>query len=148
MPMDIDLIPIGVVKNSIKESRRDDWETVVSEIIIDKEFEQALHQIEGFSHIIVLYWMHHISLSQRSVMRVHPRGKQNLPLVGVLATRSPARPNPIGIITVKLLGHRDNVLKVIGLDAVDGTPILDIKPYIPGYDSPAKAETPGWITKS
>jgi len=77
-------------------------------------------------------------------MKVLPRGKQNLPLVGVLASRSAAHPNPIGVATVKLLERRDNVLKVIGLDAIDGTPILDIKPYIP--DSPAEVHTPSWGT--
>lgn len=145
--MNISLTPIGVVKNNITEPRREDWQTVVSEIIVNENLKEALSHIEEFSHIIVLYWMHEVSPSQRSVMRVHPRGKQNLPLVGVLASRSPARPNPIGIITAKLVERRDNVLKVIGLDAVDGTPVLDIKPYIPGYDSPTKAETPSWITE-
>lgn len=145
--MDINLTPIGVIKNNIREPRREDWQTVVSEIIVKEDLKEALDRIEEFSHITILYWMHEVSPSQRSVMRVHPRGKQNLPLVGVLASRSPARPNPIGIITAKLVERRDNVLKVIGLDAVDGTPVLDIKPYIPGYDSPTKAETPGWITE-
>jgi tRNA-Thr(GGU) m(6)t(6)A37 methyltransferase TsaA len=78
---------------------------------------------------------------------VHPKRNQNLPLVGVFATRSPVRPNPMGMATVKLLEHRDNVLKVIGLDAIDGTPVLDIKPYIPGSDSPAAARTPDWLSK-
>ena len=145
--MDIDLVPIAVVRNSIKELKRDDCQTVVSEIIVNEDLEEALDQIEGFSHIVVLYWMHLLPPSQRSVMKVHPRGKLDLPLVGVLATRSPARPNPIGMSTVELLEHRNNVLKVVGLDAVDGTPVLDIKPYIPGSDSSAKAKTPGWITK-
>ena len=145
--MDMSLTPIGVVKNSIKEPKREDWQTAVCEIIVNEDLKEALSRIEEFSHIIVLYWMHKVSPSQRPVMRVHPRGRQDLPLVGVLASRSPARPNPIGVITVKLLERRDNVLKVMGLDAVDGTPVLDIKPYIPGYDSPAKAKTPGWVTK-
>lgn len=145
--MNINLTPIGVVKNTIREPGRHDWQTVVSEIILNENLKEALNHIEEFPHIIVLYWMHKVSPSQRSVMRVYPRGKQNLPLVGVLASRSPAHPNPIGIITAKLVERRDNVLKVIGLDAVDGTPVLDIKPYIPGYDSPTKAETPGWITE-
>jgi tRNA-Thr(GGU) m(6)t(6)A37 methyltransferase TsaA len=78
---------------------------------------------------------------------VHPKRNPDLPLVGVFATRSPARPNPIGIATVKLLECRDNVLKVIGLDAIDGTPVLDIKPHIPGSDSPTSVSTPGWLTK-
>ena len=144
--MNMSLTPIGVVKNDIKAARRHEWQTVVSELVLNEGLKEALDQIEKFSHIIVLYWMHKTSQSQRSVMKVHPRGKQSLPLVGVFATRSPARPNPIGVATVKLLEHHDNVLKVSGLDAVDGTPVLDIKPYIPGYDSPTEAKTPDWIT--
>jgi len=145
--MDISLTPIGVVRNTIKEPEKYEQQTAVSEIIVNEDLKEALDRIEDFSHIIVLYWMHKVTPSRRLTMKVHPMGRQDLPLVGVLSSRSPARPNPIGIVTVKLLEHRDNVLKVTGLDAVDGTPVLDIKPYIPGYDSPAKAETPGWITK-
>ena len=141
------LTPIGVVKNSINKPGTDDRQTAVCEIVVNEDLKEALNRIEEFSHIIVLYWMHKVAPSRRLVMRVHPRGRQDRPLVGVLATRSPARPNPIGVSTVKLLERRDNVLKVMGLDAVDGTPVLDIKPYIPGYDSPAKAKTPGWVTK-
>jgi len=141
------LTPIGVVKNSINEPGTDDRQTAVCEIVVNEDMKEALSRIEEFSHIIVLYWMHKVSPSRCLVLRVHPRGRQDLPVVGVLATRSPARPNPIGVSTVKLLERRDNVLKVMGLDAVDGTPVLDIKPYIPGYDSPAKAKTPGWVTK-
>ena len=146
--MKIDVKPIGIISNSVKGVEKgDDWKTVVSEIIIDKAFEEALDQIEGFSHVIVLYWMHQITPSKRSVLKVHPRKRQDLPLVGVLATRSPARPNPIGMTTVKLLECRKNILKVVGLDAMDGSPVIDIKPYIPGPDSPTEAGTPDWITK-
>lgn len=145
--MDISLTPIGIVKNTIKEPGKYEQQTAVSEIIVNEDLKEALDHIEEFSHIIVLYWMHKVTPSRRLTMKVHPMGRQDLPLVGVLSSRSPARPNPIGVVTVKLLEHHDNVLKVTGLDAVDGTPVLDIKPYIPGYDSPAKAETPSWITK-
>ena len=144
--MGINLIPIGFVKNNINEPKRENWESVTSEIIINEDLKEALSRIEDCSHIIVIYWMHKVSKSQRSVVKVHPKGDRNLPLVGVLASRSPARPNPIGITTVKLLGLQDNVLKIIGLDAIDGTPVLDIKPYISGYDSTIEAKTPGWIT--
>lgn len=143
--MEINLAPIGFIKNGITEPKREDWQTITSEIIINEDLKEALSRIEEFSHLIVIYWMHKLAPSQRSVTKVHPKGNQNLPLVGVFASRSPARPNPIGITTVKLLEHRDNVLKVIGLDAIDGTPVLDIKPHIPGSDSPVKAKTPRWI---
>ena len=144
--MEMNLIPIGLVKNNITEPKRESWESVISEIIINEDSKEARSRIEEFSHIIVICWMHKVSQSQRSIMQVHPKGDRSLPLVGALASRSPARPNPIGITTVKLLDRRDNVLKVIGLDAIDGTPVLDIKPYIPGNDSPTEAKTPGWIT--
>ncbi|MBM4447394.1 MAG: tRNA (N6-threonylcarbamoyladenosine(37)-N6)-methyltransferase TrmO [Chloroflexi bacterium] len=145
--MEINLTPIGFVKNNITEPKREDWEEVASEIIIKEDLKEALSRIDEFSHIIVIYWMHKLPPSQRSVMKVHPKGNQNLPLVGVFASHSPARPNPIGITTVKLLERRDNVLKVTGLDAIDKTPVLDIKPYIPNHDSASEIKTPNWLTK-
>ncbi|MGD0353379.1 MAG: tRNA (N6-threonylcarbamoyladenosine(37)-N6)-methyltransferase TrmO [Dehalococcoidia bacterium] len=145
--MEINLTPIGFVRNAVTEPKGEDWQTITSEIIVNEDLKEALSGIDEFSHIIVIYWMHRTSPAERSVMKVHPKRNQNLPLVGVFATRSPARPNPIGIATVKLLECRDNVLKVIGLDAIDGTPVLDIKPHIPGADSPIAARTPGWLTK-
>jgi tRNA-Thr(GGU) m(6)t(6)A37 methyltransferase TsaA len=144
--VEINLAPIGFVRNNIKEREIEDWRTITSEIIIKEDLKEALSRIDEFSHIIVIYWMHKLPPSQRSIIKVHPKANQNLPLVGVFASRSPARPNPIGITTVKLLERRDNVLKVIGLDAINGTPVLDIKPYIPGDDSSTEAKTPGWLT--
>ena len=145
--MEINLTPIGLVKNSIIEPKRENWATVVSEIIINEDLKEGLSRIDEFSHIIVVYWMHKLSPSQRSVIKVHPKGNQNLPLVGVFATHSPARPNPIGITTAKVLEIHDNVIKVTGLDAMDGTPVLDIKPYIPDHYSASEIKTPDWITK-
>jgi tRNA-Thr(GGU) m(6)t(6)A37 methyltransferase TsaA len=145
--MEINLTPIGFVKNAVTEPKKEDWQTLTSEIIVNEDFKEALSGIDEFSHIIVIYWMHRTSPAERSIMKVHPKRNPNLPLVGIFATRSPARPNPIGIATVRLLECRDNVLKVIGLDAVDGTPVLDIKPHIPGSDSPTDAKTPSWLTK-
>ncbi|MCJ7655612.1 MAG: tRNA (N6-threonylcarbamoyladenosine(37)-N6)-methyltransferase TrmO, partial [Dehalococcoidia bacterium] len=130
-----------------KERGIEDCLTVTSEIIIKEDLKEALSRIDEFSHIIVIYWMHKLPPSQRSTIKVHPKGNHTLPLVGVFASRSPARPNPIGITTVKLLQRRDNVLKVTGLDAIDGTPVLDIKPYIPDDNSSTEAKTPGWLTK-
>jgi tRNA (adenine37-N6)-methyltransferase len=144
--VEINLTPIGFVRNNIKEPGIEDWRTVTSEVIIKEDLKESLSRIDEFSHIIVIYWMHKLSPSQRAIIKVHPKANQNLPLVGVFASRSPARPNPIGVTTVKLLERRDNVLKVTGLDAINGTPVLDIKPYIPGDDSSTEAKTPGWLT--
>ena len=145
--MEIKLKPIGFVKNNIPEPKRGGWEAVTSEIIINEDLKEALKRIGEFSHVIITYWMHKLSPSQRSITEVHPRGNQNLPLTGVFATHSPARPNRIGITTVKLLEQQDNTLKVEGLDAIDGTPVLDIKPYIPSHYSASEIKTPRWVTK-
>ncbi|MBM3173118.1 MAG: tRNA (N6-threonylcarbamoyladenosine(37)-N6)-methyltransferase TrmO [Chloroflexi bacterium] len=146
--MKFNLSPIGVVKNGIRGRHKGDyWEAVISDIVINTDLEDALDAIEDFSHIIVLCWLHEIAQPERTVKKVHPKGNEKLPLVGVLASRSPARPNPIGITIVKLLQRDRNVLKVQGLDATNGTPVLDIKPHIPRYDAPAGATTPDWIAK-
>ena len=136
---------IGTIGNDVEEHGRRDWQNIVSEIVIDDEFLEALDNIEEFSHIIVLYWMHKLDQSQRSVLKVHPRGQQDLPLVGVFSSRSPARPNPIGMTVVKLTSRENNILKVMGTDALNGTPVLDIKPYIPSHDAKDKVKTPHWV---
>ena len=137
---------IGVVRNGIKQRPEQGWEEVVSDIIVDSSLTEALDGLEQFSHLIVLYWMHQAPSGPPSV-KVHPRGDLTLPLVGLFATRSPHRPNPVGESTVKLLERRSNILRVEGLDAIDGTLVIDIKPYIPGYDSAANVEVPQWVTK-
>ncbi len=139
------LIPIGIVRNKLEEPGRREWQKVISEIIIDKELETALDGVEGFSHLIIVYWMHKLPPRQQPPIKVHPRGEHSLPLVGVFASRSPSRPNPIGITVVKLLGRQGNILKVAGLDALNGTPLLDIKPYIPSHDSIKDAVIPEWL---
>ena len=138
---------IGFVKSEVKQPVRQDWEKVVSEIVVDSSLTEALDGLENFSHIIVVYWMHQLATSGAPPTKVHPRGRQELPLVGLFATRSPHRPNPVGVITVRLLERRDNILRVEGLDAIDGTPVIDIKPHLPGYDSVTNARVAPWTTK-
>ncbi|MFC2013167.1 tRNA (N6-threonylcarbamoyladenosine(37)-N6)-methyltransferase TrmO [Chloroflexota bacterium] len=144
---DITLKAIGAVRNEMKElpGRDFDCDRVVSEIIVDRSLSKALDNLEEFSHIIVLYWMHG-AVTDRPQTKIHPRGNQKLPLVGLFASRSPYRPNPIGKSTVRLLKRRGNVLTVTGLDAIDGTPVIDIKPYLPQRDSPTGATIPRWLS--
>ena len=144
--MDTTLNPIGVVRNAVKDPGKHDWRAVESEILVNAALTEALDRIDEYSHLVVLYWMHKVEPSHRFIQKVHPRGRQDLPLVGVFASRSPARPNPVGMTTVKLMGRQDNVLRVIGLDAVDGTPVLDIKPYIPDRDVEKGAQIPDWLS--
>ncbi len=145
---DMTLKAIGIVRNGIKQAlpAKSDWGKIVSDIVIDSNLIEALDGLDDFSHIIVLYWMHQVPALSQVQTKIHPRGRYELPLVGLFATRAPYRPNPIGKATVRLLQRQGNILKVEGLDAIDGTPVIDIKPYIPGYDSVANTRVPPWIT--
>ena len=141
----ITLKAIGIVRSELKQSTKRDYEKVISDIIINDDLTEALNGLEKSSHIVVLYWMHQ-AMSGEIPLKVHPRSKQELPLSGLSATRTPNRPNRIGMATVRLLQRQGNILRVEGFDAIEGTPVIDIKPYIPGYDSVANTEVPPWIT--
>ena len=119
----IEVKPIGFV---VREDSLEDE----SKVVLAEEFAEGLDGIEGFSHIYVIFWLHKVKNRERRVLKVHPRGRRDLPSVGVFATRSPMRPNPIGLTLVELVERKGNVLVVRGLDAFDGTPVLDIKPCI------------------
>ena len=133
------------MKNVIKQPPKPpyDWDNVVSRIEIEPRLSEALDNLDEFSHIIVLYWMDKLA-AEPLPMKVRPRRDPAHPLVGLFASRSPHRPNPIGKATARLLGREKNVLTVSGLDAINGTPVIDIKPYLPGYDSAIDARTPLW----
>jgi tRNA-Thr(GGU) m(6)t(6)A37 methyltransferase TsaA len=141
------LKPIGTVHNRVKTPMRDGWEAVTSEITIDKSLSEHLKGLEEFSHIVVIYWMHRSPSDTPPPARIHPRGRADLPLVGLFSTRSPHRPNSIGMSVVKLVERRDNLLTVAGLDAIDGTPVIDIKPYMPPIDNPSEVRMPDWANK-
>jgi len=127
---DICLKPIGLVENSISDRRGFcDWEHVASRIVVKPELADALEGIERFSHLWIIFWMHKAPAELRKELKIHSIGFEKIPAMGVLATRFPFRPNPIGLTLVKLLRRSGNILEVEGLDAIDGTPILDIKPF-------------------
>ena len=144
---DMTLRAIGTVRNKFREpsSERLDLKEKTAEIEIDPGLTEALDGLEGFSHIIVLYWMHHAASGKLS-LKVHPMGRQDVPVQGIFAVRTPNRPNRIGKTTARLIERQGNILRVQGLDALDGSPVLDIKPYLPGYDSADNARVPAWIT--
>ena len=124
------LKPIGFVKTSaseedIKINRRN----ILSDIQVKEDFMDGLKGVEEYSHLFVIFWMHKVPRLETRRLRVHPRGRLDLPLVGVFATRSRNHPNPIGLAVVEVIKKEGQIIKVKGLDAIDGTPILDIKPY-------------------
>ncbi|AKG54411.1 hypothetical protein DGWBC_1797 [Dehalogenimonas sp. WBC-2] len=147
--MKMEIWPIGLVSSPVKEKPDDgfNWRENVSEIELDPALTEGLDRLTDFSHIMVIWWMHRATDKSKMALKVAPRGRTDLPPVGVFASRSPYRPNPIGRATVRLVARHGNVLTVRGLDAIDGTPVLDIKPFIPGYDSPEEGVyTPEWAT--
>jgi len=117
--------------------------TRTSEIVLLPELETALDGINDYSHLYVLYWLHEITEEKRLMRKVHPRGRTDLPLMGVFAVRTNLRPNPIGLTVVELVKAEGNVLTVRGLDAFNGTPVLDVKPYDP-WDAIKDAKVPKW----
>ena len=138
---------IGRVRNSIKRKKREGWESAISDIILDPKYEEALDGLEDYSHIFVLFWLSRVSQAKRRMAKVHPKSREDLPLVGVLATRTQYRPNPMGLTLVKLLAREKNILRVRGLDALDGTPVIDIKPISPRHEFPQKMRVPSWYKK-
>ena len=145
----VSLRPIGVVRNKIKEPMPDGWANVESRILIRPELEPMLLNLAQYSHVIVLFWPHQVPDDVRgSKPRLHPRDDAKYPLMGVLSTRSQIRPNPVLTSPVPLLDVKGNVLHVRGLDAIDGTPVLDVKPYLPHYDSITDARVPDWVAEA
>ena len=136
--------PIGIVRNDFEEKVPEGYENLPSEIVLRKGFSDALHRIEENSHIIVLFWMDRVEGKRRKKLKIHPKGRKDLPLIGVLATRTPYRPNPIGVRVVRLLMKKKNLLIVEGLDALNGSPVLDIKPYSLKHDLVNDAKGPLW----
>ena len=139
------LKPIGFVRTeAIGDEVKD--KTRISQIALRDELADALYGIDGFSHLFVLFWLHEISDEQRKTLKVHPRGRKDLPLLGVFATRTMLRPNPIGLTLVELVKVEGTVLTVRGLDAFDGTPVLDVKPF-DSWDMAKDARVPSWWTE-
>ncbi len=160
------LRPVGVVKSKITEptflpfgdqdaeermkkakARHQRTQKMVSAVVIDPNLDGILTGIEDFSHILVLYWPHKIPEEERNLRQVHPMGCKDISLKGIFATRSPARPNPVLISVVRLVGRKENVLRVQGLEALDGSPVIDIKPFTGLYDAPENASFPQWLEK-
>jgi len=114
-------------------------------IVLDKKFEKGLLGLEGWSHIQVIWWFDKNDTPQkRAILQVYPRGDQKNPLTGVFACRAPVRPNLIALSLCKVVSVKENVVEVEKIDAFEGTPVLDIKPYAPGLDSVTGVKVPEW----
>ncbi|MBS1489160.1 MAG: SAM-dependent methyltransferase [Bacteroidetes bacterium] len=144
--MEITLNPIAYVKNSRIEPIDDNWETIVTEIELSDHIPtEAFERISDFSHLEIIYYFDKVK-NEEIVFSGRPRGNPHYPLVGILAQRKKDRPNKIGLATVELLQHRGRTLKVKFLDAIDGTPVLDIKPVYKEFEPKASIVQPLWVT--
>ena len=144
--MDIRLRPIGFLHNQFESRIPEGWETALAQIAVEERWHPALEGIEAFSHLIVLFWLDR-SPRRHIEKRIHPENREDLPAVGLFATRTPYRPNPIGLQVVELVRREGNVLTIRGIDALDGTPVLDIKPYLQRGDRIARTRIPIWLKK-
>jgi tRNA-Thr(GGU) m(6)t(6)A37 methyltransferase TsaA len=143
-PMKIEYHPIGVIHSPfsqlegmpIQPSRA---RGVSGKVEVFPEFEQGLKDLDGFSHIILLYHFHKVA-----GYSLHVVPFLDTELRGLFATRAPKRPNPIGLSVVRLEGIQGNHLSILDLDILDGTPVLDIKPYVPEFDESAEVQI-GWL---
>jgi len=133
------VVPIGVVE-SVDEAKG------LAQMKILPKYCDGLFRLNEFSHLIVLYWFHMRDKSkERRVLRVIPKRHGAKSEVGVFASRSPSRPNPVGLCVVELVQLEGCVLVVKGLDALEGSPVIDIKPYLPRGDSISTVKIPEWV---
>jgi tRNA (adenine37-N6)-methyltransferase len=136
MPESFQIFPVGVVRKKAAATR----------IEIFESYSDALLGLEGFSHILVFFWFHeNDTADRRKTLRVHPRGDEKNPLSGVFATHSPRRPNLIGLTLCKIKSIRDNRIEIEDIDAFDGTPVIDVKCYIPHPVAESDMRLPAWV---
>ncbi len=145
MDRGIVLRAIGKVKSPVVEPVDEGWGSAISEIHLESQFAPGLRGIDAFSHIIVVFFMDRSTFEAAQDLVRRPEGRADMPLLGIFAQRAKHRPNPIGITAVELVGIEGNVIRVKGLDAMDGTPILDIKPYFPAFDRVDGPSVPEWV---
>jgi tRNA-Thr(GGU) m(6)t(6)A37 methyltransferase TsaA len=143
--MQIILEPIATVRSQRAEIADDNWGEVVSEIVLDDRFPQeSLEGIGSFSHIEVIFFFDKVKESEINTSARHPRNNHAWPKTGIFAQRGKNRPNRLGLCTARLLEQKGRVLKVQGLDAIDGTPVLDIKPVMKEFLPRGEVRQPAW----
>jgi tRNA-Thr(GGU) m(6)t(6)A37 methyltransferase TsaA len=143
--MNIQLKAVAFVKNSRTKPVDDHWETIVSEIELDESMPtEVFDGISGFSHLEVIYYFDQVA-KEDLAFAGHPRGNPDYPKVGIFAQRKKDRPNALGLCTVKLLKHEGRKITVQYLDAIDGTPVLDIKPVFREFQPKGEIRQADWV---
>jgi len=145
MRQPITLCPIGIVRSPVKDRTDTGWGNVKARIELQAEYAGGLRGLDAFSHALVVTNLHQAHFDPEKHLTRRPQGRDDMPEVGILSQRAKDRPNPIGITTVEILKVGDATLEVRGLDAIDGTPVLDIKAYFPAYDLVEAPRVPSWV---
>ena len=146
---DISMHPIGRVANERTEPIDDDWDAITSIISLDTDRfgPDVLAGLADFSHVEVVFVFDRVDESKVHLGARHPRNREDWPKVGIFAQRAKARPNRIGVTTCRLLGVDGTTLTVVGLDAIDGTPVLDLKPHVQEFGARGEVHQPVRITE-
>lgn len=143
--MEINIVPIAIVKNSRTTPIDDNWEEIIAEIELAENIPtEAFKNISDFSHLEIIYLFDKVK-GENIVFSGRPRGNPNYPVVGIFGQRKKDRPNRIGLCTVELLEHNNRTIKVKYLDAIDGTPVLDIKPVFREFQPKTDIQQPVWV---
>jgi tRNA-Thr(GGU) m(6)t(6)A37 methyltransferase TsaA len=146
MTDEVVLRPIAHVVGGRSEPIDDDWGRVEATIVLDERFdEDAIAGLGDFSHVDVIFFFHLVDEAKIEQGARRPRGREDWPLVGVFSQRNKARPNRLGVSTCELVSVEGRSLHVRGLDAIDGTPVLDIKPHVTGFGPRGDVREPEWI---
>jgi len=142
----IEMTPVAVVRGGRIEAIDDDWGAVEATIVLDDRFPaDALDGLMDFSHLEVVYVFDQVADDKITVGARHPRGNTDWPAVGIFAQRAKGRPNRIGVTTCDLVSVDGHTVTVRGLDAIDGTPVLDLKPHVVEFGPRGEIREPDWI---
>jgi tRNA (Thr-GGU) A37 N-methylase len=144
--MDLDIVPIGTVVGGRRDPTDDHWGAVEATIVLDPDVlgPDATAGLADFSHLEVVFLFDRVTPDHVVRGARHPRGRADWPTVGILAQRAKARPNRIGVTICALVGVDAFQLRVRGLDAIDGTPVLDVKPYLTAFGPRGQVRQPAW----
>lgn len=138
---------IGHVISPVREQTDEHWGNIESRIVLFPAYQAGLQGMNAFSHAWIVTYLHEARFDASRHLIRRPRGLTDMPEVGIFAQRAKDRPNPLGITAVSIVGVQSGVLLVRGLDAIDGTPVIDVKPYYPAYDRVKNATVPEWVDR-
>lgn len=146
--MKAEVSAIGFVRSPRKDLSDDFWGAVEAKIVLDEAFgPEALFGLNDFSHVEILFLMHQVDPAKVETGARHPRERADWPLVGIFGQRGKARPNRIGLTRATIVAVEGRVLRVRGLDAIDGTPVLDIKPWMDEFAPIGATRQPAWASE-